>query len=45
MNLIRPNGLIERLTRVPRFQVELDDIERLVREKGIVQTAPAAPLF
>lgn len=22
MNLIRPNGLIERLTRVPRLQVE-----------------------
>ena len=28
MNLIRPNGLLERLTRVPRLQVEADGYGR-----------------
>lgn len=28
MNLIRPNGLVERLTRTPRLQVEADGYGR-----------------
>ena len=36
MDLIRPNGLIERLTRMPRLQVEADGY-------GRSQPGPASP--